>query len=169
MQLNKKKATILAIVLVIFTLIGFAFGESIWNIISNILGPYPVHVSSETSQLLTISSSNPPENISLGQTINITLTVKNSISSAVQGYILINITATSNFTANDISATLRGQNFGGWSGEFSFHVVDTIPQGFVYKTWTKFTWESGCADSATLYITFNRQGDYQLTIAVSSN
>jgi len=62
---------------------GAVFGESIWNIISNILGPYKVHVSPETRQLLTIAVSDIPQQVSLGQTISVTLTVENPTSSDV--------------------------------------------------------------------------------------
>jgi hypothetical protein len=163
-----KKYIILAGI-IILALIGLVFGGSIWNIISNILGPYPVHVGSETNQLLTVTVSNIPQHVSLGQTINTTLTVENPTSSDVQGYVLINVTSTSSFDSNNVSLTLRSQNFGGWSGEFQLTAVYIISGGYVYKTLTKFTWRAGCTDTANLYIVFNKQGDYMLTIAISSN
>jgi hypothetical protein len=166
---NKKKVILVSLALSILVLIGVVFGESIWNIISNILGPYPIHVGPKTSQLLTITASNPPQSISLGQTVNMTLTVENPTSSDVQGYVLINITSTSSFASNNVSLTLRSQNFGGWSGEFPLTAVYIISGGYVYKISTKFTWKAGCRDTANLYIVFNKQGDYVLTIAISSN
>jgi len=149
--------------------ISVVFGESIWNIISNILGPYQVHVSPETRQLLTITVSNIPQQISLGQTINATLTIENPTSSDVQGYVLINVTSTSDFASNDVSLTLRYQNFGGGSGDITLVAVYTMSRGYVYKTNIRFTWKSGCGDIANLYIVFNKPGDYELTIAISSN
>jgi len=169
-MVTKKKAVLVASALVILVLIGVVFGESIWNIISNILGPYPVHVGPETSQLLTITASNPPQTIALGQTVNMTLTVENPTSGDVQGYILVNVTSTSSFASNDVPLMLRSQyQFGGWSGEFGLFAVYTLSDGYVYKTQTKFTWKAGCTDTANLYIVFNKQGDYVLTIAISSN
>jgi len=163
----KKKVILVALVIVALTSV--VFGESIWNIISNILGPYPIRVGPKTSQLLTITISNIPQQVSLGETISATLTVENPTSSDVQGYVLVNVTSTSNFASNNVSLTLRSQNFGGWSGEFPLVAVYIISGGYVYKTNTKFTWKAGCRDTATLYITFNKQGDYVLTIALSSN
>jgi hypothetical protein len=168
-MITKKKAVLVASALVILVLIGVVFGESIWNIISNILGPYPVHVGPETSQLLTITASNPPQTISLGQTVNMTLTVENPTSGDVQGYVLINVTSTSSFASDNVSLTLISQNFGGCSGSFPLTAVYIISSGYVYKTFTKFTWKAGCRDTANLYIVFNKQGDYVLTIAISSN
>jgi hypothetical protein len=167
-MVTKKKAILVALALSILVLIGVVFGESIWNIISNILGPYPVHVGPKTSQLLTITASNPPQTIALGQTVNMTLTVENPTSGDVQGYVLINVTSTSSFASNDVSLTLRSQNFGGWSGEFYFSAY-SIAGGYAFKTNTKCTWKAGCRDTANLYIVFNKQGDYVLTIAISSN
>jgi hypothetical protein len=167
-MVTKKKAVLVALALSILVLIGVVFGESTWNIISNILGPYPVHVGPETSQLLTITASNPPQTIPLGQTVNITLTVKNPTSGDVQGYILVNVTSTSSFASNDVSLTLISPNFGGWSG-LSYFSAYSIAGGYAFKTSTKYTWKTGCTDTANLYIVLNKQGDYVLTIAISSN
>jgi len=169
LMMAKKKALPLALIILGLISTGAVFGESIWNIISNILGPYKVHVSPETRQLLTIAVSDIPQQVSLGQTISVTLTVENPTSSDVQGYVLINVTSTSDFASNDISLMLRYQNFGGWSGETRFVAVYTMSRGCAYKTETRFTWRSGCRDIADLYIVFNKPGDYELTIAISSN
>jgi len=144
-------------------------------IISNILGPYSIHVTPQSGQLLTISASKtPPSQVSLGSTVEIDITVSNPTSSSVTGYLIVNITAT-DFTpsSSDISISMRSGSFGGWSGTFSF-TPTSIPGGFMYKSENQFTWASGCSDAAAILITFNKanptdSGNYEVTIGITSN
>ncbi len=167
----KAKYIVLALILVMIS-ISLIIAESLWHIISNILGPYGIHVAPETVQLLTISATEPPpSNVYLGQTINMTLTVTNPCtptSGDVQGYVLVNITSTTDFPDSAVYLELKAEEpFGGWIGSTWFSAIP-IPQGYAFKSQTRYTWRSCRTESAILYITFNQEGDYQVTIAITS-
>lgn len=145
-------------------------------IISNILGPYQIHVGSEPSQLLELSASTtPPSEVPLGATVNISITVTNpSTSSDVQGYVVVNITA-SDFTLGTSNVTLSTYMdiSGGAHGWYGFSATP-ITSGFMYKTTTQFLFPAGSTSTANIYIVFNKanptaEGYYEVTIGVSSD
>jgi len=136
-------------------------------IISNILGPYRIHVIPETNQLLTISLSNPPQSQAYeGSTVPIEITVSNPTSSEVVGYIVVNITA-SDFTLseNDISISI----------DDVYPLTPTaIPGGYMYKSDYRFSWYPGDPRTDTIEITFSKanptdSGYYEVTIGITSS
>jgi hypothetical protein len=144
--------------------------------ISNIIGPFRIHVRTTPQQSLELSAVNtPPGNISLGSTANITIRVRNPSSGAVCGYLILNVTA-SDFTVSSGDLSIEGRTngwFGGYTGVISFTPVGGIPGGYMYRSSSLFTWSSNCDESATLYFTFNKAnptdtGYYEIYIVISS-
>jgi len=136
-------------------------------IISNILGPYRIHVIPETNQLLTISASSiPPSQIYEGSSVEIDIKVSNPTSNMVVGYIVVNITAT-DFTpsSSDIEVEIDG----------TYPLGSTaIPGGYMYKSFYKYSWEPGETSTYTIEITFDKanptdSGNYEVTIGIASN
>jgi hypothetical protein len=146
-------------------------------LLSNITGPYPIHVSSAPSQPLQLSVvTPPPSQIALGGTAAVGINVKNPTSNPVQGYVTVNITA-SDFTTglSDISISMQSSGiFGGTSGWFAFPTVSSIPNGLMYRNQNLLTFSAGANDSATIYIVFNKanptaSGYYAITIGITSS
>ena len=145
-----------------------------YTAISNVLGPYKIHVLSETSQLLVISSPGPSAtNITKGATVEIPITVENRGDSAVNGYVAVIVTSNdTSFSSNDVKIVLRSSNFAGHTYS-QFGVHENLANGYVYRSGLQFTFDPGCREEATLYITFNREnmnpdGYYEVKVLIIS-
>jgi len=136
-------------------------------IISNILGPYRIHVIPETNQLLTISLSNPPQSQAYeGSSVKIDIKVSNPTSSEVVGYIVVNITA-SDFTLSedDVLIYIEGVRSS---------APTAIPGGYMYKSYYNYSWDPGETSTCLIEITFNKanptdNGYYEVTIGITSS
>ena len=162
------------IVIAFILLIGIAASIVAYTAISNVLGPYKIHVSSETSQLLVISSPGPSAtNITKGATVTIPITVENRGNTDVKGYVAVVVTSNdTSFSSSDVSILLKSTNFAGYT-QAKFYLYETLDNGYVYKTSTEFVFKPASREEATLYITFNKEntspdGYYEIKVMIIS-
>ena len=163
----------MVLVLLAFLALTILVSGYIW--ISNIIGPYKIHVRGKAAQLLELEAvKTPPSEVSLGSTVNITMRVRNPSQETVKGYLVVNITA-SDFTPKKSDLYLEGVAedwFGHIHGWFYFYCLETS-KGLICTNYEQLTWAPGCDETALLYITFNKpnptdQGYYEISVGISS-
>ncbi|MGC8933375.1 MAG: hypothetical protein ACP5LQ_08855 [Candidatus Methanodesulfokora sp.] len=165
----------IVVVLLAFLALTISVSGYIW--ISNIIGPYKIHVRGKTAQLLELEAiKTPPSEVSLGSTVNITMRVRNPSQETVKGYLVVNITA-SDFTPKGSDLSVKGVTdgwFGHTSGWFCCSCLETS-KGLICTSYQniELTWAPGCDETAFLYITFNKpnptdQGYYEISVGISS-
>jgi hypothetical protein len=165
-----RKAYPIIVLLIISAILVFAFVP-----ISNTIGPFRIHVKKSSQQLLELSAVNtPPGEISLGNTVNITIRVRNLVSNEVAGHLIVNVTASDfTVTSRDVSVKLDTTgNFGHYGGITGFHLAKEIQGGVMLCSDAEFIWPANCDQSAVLLFSFYKAnptdtGYYEISIGIS--